>query len=57
MKKRTTKSKKEKLVVLEVDLPDDLCKKVQAEAKRQGISFDQLVNNAIHVFCEQRVNA
>jgi len=57
MKKRTTKSKKEKFVELEVDLPDDLCKQVRAEAKRQGISFDQLVNKAIHVFCEQRVNA
>lgn len=49
-KKRGPKKVKDNKVILKVDLPEDLIKQIESVAKKEGKTFDQVVNEALE--CE-----
>ena len=55
MKKNIIKTKKATGVKITFDLPDYVYKAAQEEAKRQKITFNQLINKAIHWYYDHHV--
>lgn len=49
-KKTTKKVVKPKMVEIEVDLPTDIIEWVNKVAAEEGITFDEVVNNAVRDF-------